>query len=206
MSEKDKTYGDTLGRIDDEDARKKVLRLGRYIPRHLEPARLNLPQKLAHILMIKRQASRQQRKEHHTTAPDIRLVSMILFPRHNLRTGIMRAAAARLEKQGASAELERSHPEISDLDLLLLVEQQVLGFEVAVADVELVAVVDAADDLAEVVERFADVEPALGHEVVEELAALDVLEQEVPITRARQSENASARSRTRETLIEMKMR
>jgi hypothetical protein len=55
----------------------------------------------------------------------------------------MRTAARGLEE--LVDLLERGHPKVGYLDVAFLVEEQVLGLEVAVADVEAMAVVDARD-------------------------------------------------------------
>ena len=61
----------------------------------------------------------------------------------------MRRPAAGLEH--GSHGLEGSHAEVGHLDVVLVVEQQVLGLEVAVADGVAVAKVQGGDDLWPVV-------------------------------------------------------
>ena len=90
----------------------------------------------------------------------------------------MRAAATRLEQ--APFAFKGGHAKVGNLDVLLRVEQEVLGLEVAVADVEAVTVVDARNDLLEVVARFVGVEALSPDEVVEEFAAFDIFHDEVP--------------------------
>ena len=85
--------------------------------------------------------------------------------RDDLGTGVVGTTAARLEELAAA--LERGHAKVGDLDVALAVEEQVLGLEVTVADVEAVAVVDSRDDLLEVVQGLVRAELALPHEVVE---------------------------------------
>ena len=85
----------------------------------------------------------------------------------------MRRSAAGLE-HGAHG-LERGHAEVGDLDVVLVVEQQVLGLEVAVADGVAVAEVQRRDDLPEKAARLLRRQPALLHQVVERLAARHVL-------------------------------
>lgn len=114
--------------------------------------------------------------------------------RDDLRAGVVWAAAARLEELAAA--LESGHAKVGNLDVALAVEEQVLGLEVAVADVEPVAVVDARDDLLEVVQRLVRAELALLHEVVKQLPAGHVLHDQVPARRQSVREGARRRAGT----------
>lgn len=84
------------------------------------------------------------------------------------------------------------HAEVGHLDVALGVEQEVLRLEVAMADVESVAVIDRVDDLLEVVHRLGFLQPATRDEVVEELAARNVLHDEVANEQRSVSRKSSA--------------
>ena len=60
---------------------------------------------------------------------------------------------------------------VDDFDRRVLVEQQVLGLEIAVDDALVVAVVDAVDDHVEEARCLALLDAALFHNVVKQLAA-----------------------------------
>ena len=68
--------------------------------------------------------------------------------RDNLWTGVVRTTTASLQE--SVARLERSHPKVSDLDIFIGVQKEILWFEISVADVEAVAVIYPSDDLLEV--------------------------------------------------------
>lgn len=89
----------------------------------------------------------------------------------------MRTSTARLKEQRSASKFQSSHTKISNLDALVLIEEKVLGLEVAVANVELVAVVDTRDNLTKVSERFGDIKTTFGDKMVEEFASFDVFEE-----------------------------
>ena len=68
---------------------------------------------------------------------------------NNLWRRVMRTSTARLEHP--LSRFPSSHSKVGDLDVLVTVQQQVLRLEIAVADVESVAVVHGVDDLLEIV-------------------------------------------------------
>jgi hypothetical protein len=70
----------------------------------------------------------------------------------------MRRASAGIQKDSVAHDV--AQPEIGDFHVSVLVEENVLGFEVAVADLVCVEVFDAEDDLLENATRvlFVDLE------------------------------------------------
>lgn len=52
------------------------------------------------------------------------------------------------------ASFPSGHPKICHFNVLVLVKKQVLGFEIAVTNIEAVAVVDSVDDLLEIMKCF----------------------------------------------------
>lgn len=52
------------------------------------------------------------------------------------------------------ASLPSGHSKICHFNVLVLVKKQVLGFEIAMTDIEAVAIVDSVDDLLEIMECF----------------------------------------------------
>ena len=88
----------------------------------------------------------------------------------------MGRAAAGLEQP--SVGLESSHAKVGNLDVAVRVQEQVLWLQVAVANVEAVTVVYAGNDLAKIPAGLVWVEATLRDEVIKQLAALDILEDE----------------------------
>lgn len=65
------------------------------------------------------------------------------------------------------------------LDIVALVEEQILRLQIAMAYVVRVAEVERRDNLAKELTRLFRHKAALAHQIVEELAAGDVLQQQV---------------------------
>lgn len=67
----------------------------------------------------------------------------------DLGRSVVRTSTASLEHP--LSRFPRSHPEIRYFDVLVLVKQQVLRLQIAMTDVEPMAIVDGMDDLLKVV-------------------------------------------------------
>lgn len=78
---------------------------------------------------------------------------------------------------------ERRHAEVGYLDVVLLVEQQVLGLDVAVRDAAAVQVLQPGEQLAPVAARLRLAHAHVGLDAVEELAARRVLQEHVVLAR-----------------------
>lgn len=68
-----------------------------------------------------------------------------------------------------------AEPKINQLQIVLVVEQQILGLEITVNDAQLVQVLDRALDLLEELARFLLGQLLLLDDVVEELAPRNIL-------------------------------
>lgn len=68
-----------------------------------------------------------------------------------------------------------AEPKINQLQIVLVVEQQILGLEVSVNDAQLVQVLDRALDLLEELARLLLSQLLLLDDVVEELAPRNIL-------------------------------
>lgn len=93
--------------------------------------------------------------------------------------GVARAAARCLQRVSRLVQVAES--EVHDLQRPIVVDQQVLRLEVPVADAELVDVVDARDELLEVLAGLLFLQPLVLHDLVEELAAFHELHHQVQV-------------------------
>jgi hypothetical protein len=109
------------------------------------------------VRVVEGQVPAEHRVEDHACGPDVHAEPHVLLPRYHLRCRVARRAAGRLEQLVAFVEVAQA--EVDDLDVLVLVQQQVLGLEVSVDDAELVDVLDAGDDLLEELAGFLFFEP-----------------------------------------------
>ena len=97
----------------------------------------------------------------------------------HLRSGVARAAARCLQRRPWLVEVAQS--EVDDLQGLIVVDEQVLRFQVPVADAQLVNIVDARNELLEVLAGLLLLQLLVLHDEVEELTALDELHHEVEV-------------------------
>ncbi|KAF7814500.1 hypothetical protein G2W53_028469 [Senna tora] len=116
--------------------------------------------------------------ENHAAGPDIRLRPVVAFLLQHLRRHVRRRPARRDEHPVRPALLrQRRQPEVGNLEILVLVEEEILRLQIPMRDVAAVAEIDGADELLEVLPRDVFPELPLG-DLGEELAASDVLHDE----------------------------
>lgn len=169
-----KTHGDARVWVAVEHPVEQVPRRPPNLIRHLESANLDLLEENLDVLIVERQPAREKREENDTAGPDIGRGTVVRFTRNNLRARVVRASAGRLEELFTG--LPGGHAKISNLDVLVLVEKEVLrpggvevswlsseqaggrgrrandALQIAVADVEPMTIVDSVDELLEVME------------------------------------------------------
>ena len=165
-----------------EQGRDKVLAILRN---RLPDAVVEVVRALTHFLhdilvglTVERWLARQKNVCDDATGPDVALLVVVLV--EDFRCDVVRRAELLVEV--AVGIVDEGRAEINDLDLvvlLVLLEQDILGFQVAVHNVPLVAVVDAGEDLFHedgtvTLAKFAALE-----DLIEELATLADLGNEV---------------------------
>ena len=91
----------------------------------------------------------------------------------------MRAATRGAKELSRRAIVPGRHAKISDFYVGFVVDENVFKLEVAVGNIVTVAIIDCADDLLKVSNSFGGRSTAFAAEVIEELSALDVFEDQV---------------------------
>lgn len=130
---------------------------------------------------MKRKVASHQHEQDDTTGPYVRLGAVITAAREHLRGDVGGRATEGVE-EAVGVELigHRREAKIGDLEVAALVDEQILGLEVAVEDAPGVAEPDGGDKLLEVPSRGILLEAALG-DAREELPAADELHDEVDL-------------------------
>ncbi|KAB8110556.1 hypothetical protein EE612_047861, partial [Oryza sativa] len=132
------------------------------------------------VVVLERQRAGEQHVEDDAAGPEVGLGAVVAVAGEHLGGDVRRRAAGGVEEAvGARVAGERAEPEVGDLEVPGLVEQQVLGLQVAVVHPAAVAEVDGGDELAEVPPRDALPDAAVAGDPVEQLAAPDELERQV---------------------------
>mmetsp|Transcript_20003 Transcript_20003/g.67658 ORF Transcript_20003/g.67658 Transcript_20003/m.67658 type:complete len:438 (+) Transcript_20003:397-1710(+) len=137
------------------------------------------PEESRHRGLVEREEARKEDVQNDAARPDVRQEAVVSVVSEHLRRNVVWRAASGVQQRARAeplAAVQGREPKVRDLEHGVLVEEQILRLEVAVADALPVAVLDAADQLAKVGARGGLVEPAGGDDLVEELAAGDELE------------------------------
>lgn len=129
----------------------------------------DLVEQLMHILILKRQPSTKHHIKNNPTTPNINLRPSIHAPSNDLWRSIIRTPTTRPQKIPIANLVGQA--EISNLDVQVVIQQDVFGFEIAVDDFEPVRVFDARDDLLEEFASAGFGHAAVGDDVVEEFAS-----------------------------------
>jgi len=129
--------------------------------------------------VLEGQVAAEHGVEDDAAAPDVCPQTVVAFARYHFGSSVAGTAAGGLEPLAGLVVVGES--EVYDFDVVAVVEEEVLGLEVAVDDAVLVDVVDACDDLLHEGDGLLLAESLVLDDVVEELAALCVLHDEVDV-------------------------
>mmetsp|Transcript_26144 Transcript_26144/g.42631 ORF Transcript_26144/g.42631 Transcript_26144/m.42631 type:complete len:284 (-) Transcript_26144:276-1127(-) len=150
-----------------------------------EPARvaevrgLDLLEERAHAVLVEGQEARQQHVQDHAAGPEVGLAPVVPLVGQHLGGHVIGRPAGGVQQLHAlvrAPAVQRRQAEVRDLKVSVLIQQQVLGLQIPVADPAGVAVLDPGQQLPEVEPGLVLREPALGHNLVEELPARDHLQ------------------------------
>jgi hypothetical protein len=76
---------------------------------------------------------------------------------------------------------EVAQPEIDDLDVASLADENILNLQIPMHDTISVTVIQRAGDLASKLPGLLLLQPAMGDDVIEHLAAIDIFEEHIPM-------------------------
>ena len=123
--------------------------------------------------MVEGKIPASHREQHDPRAPYVRFERVVLVPEDHLRSRVARRPAGGLEPLLFLVEV--AEPEVDELDVQLVIQQQVLGLEVPVHDLQRVDVLNALHYLLVELASFDLLQRFLLHDVVEELSLGRVL-------------------------------
>jgi hypothetical protein len=162
-----------LSRILFEHSSQKIFGLIANILRHVEIRFLDLLKKNRNVFVVKRQTPDQESVKDDTTRPDVTEFPFVAVAVDDLWTGIVRRAAGCFEKIGMGIPCR--HAKVSNLNVVVAVNEDVLWLEIPMSNGAAVKVVDREHDLLEVVDNLRERERAVLNYIVKELATLDIL-------------------------------
>lgn len=122
------------------------------------------------VVVVKRQLSTQQSVQDDTQTPNINLFTRVFFSLEHLRRAITHRATPCLQVAGRALVLARE-AKVDQLDVAVLVEQDVLQFQVAVDTRFRMDVRDGADQLCEDLLNLSFFHATMFEQVVIQLVA-----------------------------------
>lgn len=124
------------------------------------------------VTAIEGKVPRQQSIQDDPAAPDISPITTVSATVDDLRGGIMGTSTRCV--QPVTNGLQRGHPKVGKLDVVIRVQENVLWLQVSMADIEPMAVAKTSNYLTKQSDCFLFGERALFGDVVEKLSAVDV--------------------------------
>lgn len=132
-----------------------------------------------HALIIKGDLTTDQDVQDNSKTPDVDFGAGILPGLQELRSGKVQTSTKRL--QGASRGKQVAETKIDDLDVSILADEDVLNLQVTVDDTVPMTVVQGTGNLTTELSGLLFFQLAVGNNVVQHLAPVDVFEQHVPM-------------------------
>jgi hypothetical protein len=130
--------------------------------------------KRRHALVVKWHLATDQNIQDDAKAPHINLGTGVGSGLQKLRRGKVQATAKGLEMATWGEEVAQA--KINDLDIAGLADEYVLDLEVAVDDAVPMTVVKGTRDLTAKLPGLLLLELAMGNDIIEHLAAVDIFE------------------------------
>lgn len=140
---------------------------------HLELPGEDLFVQFRGVWVLEGEETADKSKHNDTTAPNVHVCAKILLPRNHFWSSVARAATSCLQQLPMTVGVAQA--EVDYFDVLIMIKQQVLRFQVPVNDVELMYVLDASDYLLEELACLLLLEARVRYYIVEELPATRIL-------------------------------
>ena len=134
----------------------------------------NLFVKFVRVRVLKRQIANCHRVEYYAEGPKISIQTMVALACYHFRRGVARTATRRLQSVPLLLVCV-TQTEIDNLNIHILVEQQILWFQVAMAYFDFVQVFNTSENLMKEAAGFTVLQPALLDNVLEKLASTSIL-------------------------------
>lgn len=168
-----------------QKAENEILRLRWKLSRKLDVVALDHAIEILCVLIIERQKACKQSEENNTTRPCIYLISTVtlLVTRNDLRSTIIGTSTLRMQKLLSSTRAPHGgKTKVSNLELTsCFVDEEVLRFEIAMANASSMAILNTVDELLKVSPGDVFLQLALIEDFGEELAASDKVHDDVEL-------------------------
>lgn len=111
------------------------------------------------VRVFEGQLAANHREQDHPATPDVCAQPLLGLARHHFGGRLTRTPAGGLQELVRLVRV--AQPEVDYFDVVLLVEQEILGFEVAVHDADAVDLLDALEDLLQEFAGFFFIETGI---------------------------------------------
>ena len=145
----------------------------------IDDSLLDLGMQLRHALVIEGHLATDQDVQDDTKTPDVDLGTGVLSSLEQLGRSEVQAATEGLEVTTGGEQVTQA--KVDDLDIARLADEDVLDLQISVDDAVAMTVVEGAGDLTRELARGLLLQSAMGDDVVEHLATVDILEEHVPM-------------------------
>ena len=132
-----------------------------------------------HTLVIKRNLAADKDVKNNAETPNVHFRSRVSSRLKKLWCGKVQTATERFEVAAWCKEIAK--PEVDDLDVPRLTNEDVLNLQVAVHDAIAMAVVQRTGNLSAELASLLLLELAMRDDVVQHLAAIDKFEEHIPV-------------------------
>ena len=136
---------------------------------------------LARVWILERQVAARHSVQDDASRPDVRVQTMVSLAGNHLGSSVAWRAARSLQCLTLAVHVRET--EVHDLYVVLVVEQQVLRFQVAMADLDLVDVLDTGDYLLHEATRLLFLQALPLDNVVEQFTSAGVLHDQEQLAR-----------------------
>mmetsp|Transcript_27182 Transcript_27182/g.33812 ORF Transcript_27182/g.33812 Transcript_27182/m.33812 type:complete len:303 (+) Transcript_27182:888-1796(+) len=168
-----------LGGIWVQNVANEVLGVLRQKARHFVICLDDLLIQLLRILILKGQVAANHRVQDDTRTPDVCTEAEVTLTADHLRGGIAGTTARCFELLAFLVEVAEA--EIDELNVVVVVEEEVLGLEVAMDDAQLVNILNARQNLRVHLAGFGLLEAPVLDNVLEKLSTRAVLHYQVQV-------------------------
>lgn len=129
--------------------------------------------------VFEREVAAQHGIQNDSARPNVCIKALIFFACDHLRSGIARRATGSFEF--FSGFILIGEPKVYNFDVFVMIEEQILWFEISVYDSVFVDVLHTCNDLLHEPDGFGFIEPLPFDDVVEEFTAFSILHDEVDV-------------------------
>lgn len=131
------------------------------------------------VWVLEGQLAADHSEHYHSSGPDIHVFSLVLLPSNHLGGRLAGTATSGLQRLSRPVGVRQ--PEVNDFDVVALIEQEILGLQIAMDDVQFVDVLNPLQYLLLKLGGFLLLDPLISDNLVEQLASTGKLHDQLQL-------------------------